>query len=70
MKLKKGGKSGTNGLDYFDICTNDFKRQFGYISKKNIEWKMYLMVSTEKKYFTGSFVYCVKKAEELMGDLF
>lgn len=70
MKLKQQGKAGTNGLDYFDICTNSFNKQFGYIARIDMGWKLYVMVNSEKRYFNGSFVDCIKKAEELTGDVF
>ncbi|WP_025146058.1 hypothetical protein [Pedobacter jeongneungensis] len=70
MKLKQEGKTGTNGLDYFDICTDDFKEQFGYIAKKNRLWKLYIRLNGEKFYYSGSFIGCIKKAGELAGAEF
>lgn len=65
MRLKQEGKAGTNGLDYFDICGDDLKSQFGYIAKKADHWKMYLMLNSEKIYFKGTLAECIDKVEEL-----
>lgn len=70
MKLKQTGKTGTNGLEYFDICTDDYKRQFGYIAKKEEQWKLYINVLGEKKYYYGKFHECIEKAEEFSGKTF
>lgn len=65
MKLKQEGKTGVNGLNYFDLCSDDFKSQFGYIAKKDSEWKLYISIAGEKNYFFGSFIECLQRAEEL-----
>lgn len=65
MKLLQNGKTGTNGLDYFDICTDNFKTQFGYIQKQVDNWKLYININGVKHYFTGKIQDCLTKAEEL-----
>ena len=70
MKLLQNGKTGTNGLDYFDICTDNFKTQFGYIQKQVDDWKLYINVNGEKHYFRGKIQDCLSKAEELSNRLF
>jgi hypothetical protein len=70
MKLKQEGKSGRNGQDYFDICTNDFKTQFGYIQKQADSWKLYINVYGEKHYFNGPLSRCIEEAERLSSKQF
>ena len=67
MKLRQEGKTGKNGSDYFDLCSDDFKSQFGYIKKKSDEWKLYINIAGKKNYYFGSFTECLEKAEQLKG---
>jgi hypothetical protein len=70
MKLKQKGIHESNGLEYFDISTNDYKKQSGYIEKKGDEWKLYINVQGQKFYYYGKFHECIQKAEEYSGSVF
>jgi hypothetical protein len=70
MKLLQKGETGTNGPEYFDICNNDYKRQFGYIAYKGDQWKLYINIKGEKLYYYGKFHECIEKAEEYSGSTF
>ncbi len=70
MKLKQQGKTNVNGLNYFDLCSDNYKYQFGYIKKEYYSWKLYININGQKNYYYGSLAQCIKRAEELRNEEF